>query len=77
MSSNDLHNLAVRVIPRAKENSVMAKNGGLVVHVTASPEKGKANAAALKLVAEHLGLPVSSLHIVRGATARKKTVAIY
>ena len=46
------------------------------VHVTAAPEKGRANEQVLEALAGHLGLPVSRLRLVRGAAARLKTVAI-
>lgn len=70
-------NIAVKVFPRSKENIVETKNGVFLVRVTAAPENGEANVAAMKLLARHLGVPWTSLHIIRGATARKKTVAIY
>lgn len=46
------------------------------VHVTAAPEKGRANEQVLAALAGHLGLPVSRLRLVRGAAARLKTIAI-
>jgi uncharacterized protein YggU (UPF0235/DUF167 family) len=48
----------------------------LKVYVTAAPEDGKANAAVISLLAQHLGLPKSSLYITRGHTARRKTILI-
>ena len=46
------------------------------VHVTAAPEKGRANEQVLEALAGHLGLSVSRLRLVRGAAARLKTIAI-
>jgi len=69
-------NTRVKVFPGARENSVIAKNGELIIRVTAPAEKGKANIAALVLMAGHLGVPKSSLHIIKGETARKKLIAI-
>jgi len=63
---------AVRVTPRAARNAVTAADGGLRVSVTAAPENGKANAAVAKLLAAALGVPKSSLTLIRGATARDK-----
>jgi uncharacterized protein len=45
------------------------------VHVTAPPEKGRANQEVLEALAAHLGLPVSRLRLVRGAASRIKLVA--
>jgi uncharacterized protein YggU (UPF0235/DUF167 family) len=44
--------------------------------VTAAPEKGKANAAVVALLSETLGVPKSSIEIVRGDTSRNKTLRI-
>ena len=48
----------------------------LRVRVTASPEKGRANGAAVKLIAKSLGLPKSDIQIIAGATARNKTLMV-
>ncbi len=68
--------LAVKVVPRSKENIVVERGGGLVVHVTAPPDAGQANTAALRLIAKHLGLGVSHIHIIRGKTARHKIIEV-
>ena len=44
------------------------------VAVTAAPEKGKANAAVLKLMSKALGVPKSSLSIIKGETSRSKLI---
>ncbi len=44
--------------------------------MTAAPEKGKANAAVVEVLAEALGLPKSALRIVSGETSPLKTVEI-
>jgi uncharacterized protein YggU (UPF0235/DUF167 family) len=48
----------------------------LRLRVSAPADKGRANAAALALVARALGLPKSAVTLVTGKTARFKTVAI-
>lgn len=68
--------LAVKVFPKSKENSVTERNGGFIIRVTAAPEDGQANKAALRLFAAHLGVAVRQLVIVRGATARHKIIEI-
>ena len=44
--------------------------------MTAPPEDGKANAAVIALLAETWRLPKSSFDVVRGTTARDKTVKV-
>ena len=48
----------------------------LQVKVRAQPEKGKANEAAIELLAEALGLPKRAFAIIAGETDRLKTVRI-
>ena len=48
----------------------------LRVRVTAAPDKGKANAAVIALLAKAVGVPKSSITLVSGETARQKTVRI-
>jgi len=47
-----------------------------VVDVTARPERGRANDAVLKALAEHLDIPVSRISIISGHTAKKKIAKI-
>ena len=71
--------LAVRVTPKASRNEVtglyMAADGAvsLSVKVTAAPDKGKANAAVIQLLAKKLGVAKSTLTLVKGETDRNKT----
>ena len=48
----------------------------LRVRVGAVPDKGKANAAVVALLARALGVPKSSVSVTSGETARLKTLAI-
>ena len=50
--------------------------GGLVVQVTAAPEKGRANQALVKLLAKSWRVSQSSLSIVAGAKERTKTLLL-
>jgi len=73
--------LTVKVTPNAGDNSISLPGGTgpagvLLVRVTATPENGKANAAVLKLLSKALGLPKTSLEIIRGNNARTKVIAI-
>ncbi len=69
--------LTVRVHPSARRAKV-EKLGPreYKIHVTAPPEKGRANQEVLEALASHLGIPVSRLRLVRGAASRIKTVAV-
>lgn len=70
-------NLNVKVQPRAKRNTVeVSDDGAVTIRVTAAPEKGKANIAAVKLLASRLDLPRASVSIIRGHTSRNKVVRV-
>ncbi|HTJ58002.1 MAG TPA: DUF167 family protein [Devosiaceae bacterium] len=74
--------LHVRVTPRAAADRIdgveLRDNGQNVlrVRVRAVPDKGKANAAVIALLAEAFGVPNSSVAVISGETARMKTIAI-
>ena len=69
--------LSVRVIPSAGRDAVLGWQGdALRLSVAAPPERGKANEAVIRLLADALGLPRQQLRIVRGLTARRKLIAI-
>jgi uncharacterized protein len=69
--------LAVHVTPRSGRDEVSGWRGTeLSVRVTVAPEGGKANAAACIVVAKALGVPKSSVRVMRGETARHKILHI-
>ncbi len=69
--------LDVRVQPRARRDEVAGERAGrVVIRVTAPPADGRANAAVCKLVAEAVGVPPSAVTVVRGHTARDKTLDV-
>jgi uncharacterized protein YggU (UPF0235/DUF167 family) len=68
--------LAIRVTPNAGADALAVQDGTVLVRVTATPEAGKANAVVLALLARALGVPRSSLAIVRGETGRDKLVRL-
>ncbi len=74
--------LAVRLTPKASADRIQGlaedAGGGTVVKaaVTAPPEKGKANAALIKLLAKACSLPKTSLTVISGATDRHKVLHI-
>jgi uncharacterized protein (TIGR00251 family) len=69
--------LSIRVIPRARRTEISGRRGdAIVVRLAAPPVDGAANAALIACLAARLDLPPRQIAIVRGATARDKTVAI-
>ena len=71
--------IEIRVRPGASRPKVGGAYGDppvLVVAVAARAVDGKATQAALRALAEALGLPRSRLSLVTGATSRTKVVAV-
>jgi uncharacterized protein len=66
----------LRVQPRARRNAVELSGSVLKVAVTAPAEGGKANDAVIALLAEAWRLPRSAFAIIKGATARMKTMSV-
>jgi uncharacterized protein (TIGR00251 family) len=66
--------LDVKATPKAAREEVAGvRNGALLVKVTAAPEKGKANAAVIALLAKEIGVPKSAFELVSGDTDRNKS----
>ncbi len=69
--------LRLRVKPGARKNTVLGvRSGALLLSVTAPPDRGKANKAVLRLLAQTLDLPGSTLELVSGQGSRDKTVLV-
>ena len=69
--------LKLHVTPGAREDRIIGwREGSLRLKVRARPEKGRANEAALLLLASHLGLRRARLGIVRGFASREKLVEV-
>ena len=74
--------LRLRVTPNARANSIEGiepdadGQDQLKVKVRAVPEKGRANAAVIALLAKRLGLPKSAFSVISGDTARNKRLAV-
>ena len=67
----------VKVTPRAGKNEVVkVSEGEYKVKVTAPPEKGKANDAVIKILAEYFDAPKSSITIIGGKSTRVKLIEI-
>ncbi len=74
--------LLLKVLPSSSRNAFaqhMVDEGGqswLKLKVTAAPEEGKANKAAIAYLSKTLRLPKSSFSIIAGAKERMKKVCI-
>jgi uncharacterized protein YggU (UPF0235/DUF167 family) len=74
--------VAIRLTPKAKANrisGIAAQTDGdpiLKASVTAVPERGKANAALISLLAKAWRLPKSAFTLAAGATDRRKIIHI-
>jgi len=74
--------LSLRVTPNAGSDRIEGRelradgDAVLRLRVAAVPDKGKANAAAVALLAKALGVPKSAIRLVAGETARSKVVEI-
>jgi uncharacterized protein len=69
--------LRLRVSPGAGRSEVVGRHGDAwKLRVRPSPERGRANEAVLRLLAESLDLPASNLELVAGAGGRDKVVEL-
>ena len=68
--------LSVKVTPGAREESVTLAPDAVLVKVRAPADKGAANQAVLDLAARALGIAPSRVTLLRGATSRKKVLAV-
>lgn len=69
--------LDVRVIPRASLTRVAGeRDGALLIRLAAPPVEGAANEALIAFLAKALDVPRRSVTLVRGGTARAKTLDV-
>ena len=69
--------LTVKVSPNAPRDAVLGcQAGALRLAVAATPEKGRANRRLTKFLARLLEISPSRVEVVRGQTARDKSVLI-
>jgi uncharacterized protein len=72
-----LTRVRLRVAPGATRTSVVGRHGDAwKVRVTALPEGGRANEAVMRLLAETLAVPRSSVTLVSGHGAQEKIVEL-
>ena len=70
--------ISVHIKPNSRHREEVVKNGDdtLTVYVKAPAIEGRANAAAIKLLAKHFKVAPSKVKLVRGATSKYKIFEI-
>lgn len=69
--------LRLRVTPGARRSEVVGRHGDAwKLRVAVAPERGRANDAVERLLAETLDMPRGSVEIVAGHTAQDKVVEL-
>lgn len=67
----------LKVVPRSSQNKIKKINKNQYkAWVTVIPEKGKANKAVTKLLAEYFKVAQSQIEIIGGKTARVKIIDV-
>lgn len=69
--------LNVHAQPGARRNGLTGEHAGAIrIAVNAPPDKGKANAAILEVLAGALGLKPAQVALISGETSRRKRVLL-
>lgn len=61
---------------RHREEVVVGSDGTYIIYTKAPAIEGRANAAAVKLLAKHFGVAPSKVKLVRGAASKYKMFEI-
>ena len=61
---------------RHREEVVVGSDGAYIIYTKAPAIEGRANVAAIKLLAKYFGVPQSRVKLVRGATSKYKVFDI-
>ena len=69
--------ISLHVQPGAARAGIVGLHGdALKVRVTAAPDRGRANAAVARLLADELGVRPSDVEVVSGHRSRRKRVRV-
>lgn len=69
--------LDLKVIPSSGRQALIKDKSGIIkCYLKSAPEKGKANTELIGFIARLLKIPKEHISIKRGATGRKKCIAI-
>ncbi len=75
--SNGAVIFAVKVLPRASRNQLVAIEGDIIkIRLTAPPVEGKANQALIRFLAELLSVSRSQVEILTGEKSKQKIVRV-
>lgn len=61
---------------RHREEVVVGSDGVYIIYTKAPAIEGRANAAAIKLLAKHFGVSKSQIRLLHGATSKHKVFNI-
>ena len=68
--------ITIKPNSRHREEVVVGSDGVYIIYTKAPAIEGRANAAAIKLLAKYFGVPQSGVRLVRGATSKHKVFNI-
>jgi hypothetical protein len=75
--SNDVR-LTVQVRARSREAKLIVERDGIIMlHVVAPPERGAANKEVIRWFAKKLHIPTSQVRLVSGLRSRTKVILIH
>jgi uncharacterized protein (TIGR00251 family) len=77
MTPPQITRLRLRVAPGAGRSEIVGRHGDAWrIRVAAAPERGKANASVVELLAGSLGLAKRAVRVVAGQASRNKVVEV-
>ena len=68
--------IEITVTPKSSKSLINMENGNIRVKLHSPPVDGKANEECIRLFAKALGLPKSSISIVKGKKDRQKLISV-
>ena len=66
----------IKVVPRARKEHIVERDGVLRVYVTVPPVDNKANERVVKLLGDYLDIPMRCIRIIKGFNSRNKVVEL-
>ncbi len=68
--------LEIKVIPNAKKNEIINRDGKMVVKISAPAVNGKANDELVKFLSRYFKIKKSDINIIKGKKSRHKIISI-
>ena len=68
--------IQVKVKPSSKTEELSQEGDSFIIKVKEPPKEGKANQAAIRLLAEHFSVPQSQVRILSGFRSRNKVIEV-